>query len=228
MNLRRNRAAGAIIALALGWSAVPPAEAANLYRYRNDQGVLVIDHTVPASAAQRGYEILDGDGKVIEAVAPAGAAAAREERAEPATSAEQRAEREKVDRYLLTSYSSVADIEAVKARRLEEVAREIGVVEVQIGELGRRRLALEERAANLQRGGKPVPRQLLADLETVATQTAAARQQLAERQLQRTELAEHYDAYIRRFTELKTPAAAAATPPAAPAPAATTAPATAR
>jgi len=226
VNLRRNRASGAILVLALAWNAIPVAEAANLYRYRNDQGVLVIDHTVPAGAAQRGYEILGRDGKVIETVPAAGIAAAPEERPGPASSAEQRSEREKVDQYLLTSYSSVADIEAVKVRRIEEVAREIGVIEVQLDELGGRRMALEERAANLQRGGKPVSRELLAELETVAAQAAQAREQLAERQLQRTELAEHYDAYARRFTELKTPAAA--TPPAAPAPAVTTAPATAR
>jgi hypothetical protein len=226
VNLRRNRAGGAILVLALAWNAISVAEAANLYRYRNDQGVLVIDHTVPAGAAQRGYEILGPDGKVIETVPPAGAAAAPAARPGPASSAEQRGERDKLDRYLLTSYSSVADIEAVKARRIEEVAREIGVIEVQLGELGRRRMALEERAANLQRGGKPVPEELMAELATVAAQATQARQQLAERQLQRTELAEHYDAYARRFTELKTPAAAAT--PAAPAPAAPIAPATAR
>lgn len=224
MNLRRNRAGGAILVLALAWNAVPLAAAANLYRYRNDQGVLVIDHTVPASAAQRGYEILGPDGKVIETVPPA--TAAPKKQPEQANSAARQGETERIDQYLLTSYSSVADIEAVKARRIEEVAREIGVIEVQLGELGRRRMELEERAANLQRGGKPVPKELMAELAAVAAQATEARQQLAERQLQRTELAEHYDAYARRFSELKAPAAA--TPPAAPAPAATTAPATAR
>lgn len=223
MNPYGNRAGGALIMLALGWAAIPLADAANLYRYRNDAGVLVIDHTIPARAAQRGYQIIGRDGKVIETVAPAGARS--QTQPAPAIPKEQHSAQEKVDRYLLTSYSSVADIEAVKARRVEEVARESGIVEVQLQELGRRRLALEERAANLQRGGKPVPKELMAELATVDAQAAKARRQLAERQLQRAELEEHYDAYARRFSELKAPPATMATPAAAPAPAAPTDPA---
>ena len=225
MKCFRNGAAGAIVGLVLGWGASSLTEAANLYRYRNDQGVLVIDHTVPAGAAQRGYEILGDGGKVIETVAPADAnGATPDAQPAPAMSAAQHAAQEKVDRYLLTSYSSVADIEAVKARRVEEVAREIGIAETRIGELGRQRLALEEQAANLQRGGKPVPKELMAELASMDAQAATSRRQLAERQRQRTELEAHYDAYARRFIQLKAPTTA---PPAAPEPAATTAPASA-
>ena len=45
----RRKVASAVLGLLA--AAALPAEAANLYRYHNAQGVLVIDNTMPASAA---------------------------------------------------------------------------------------------------------------------------------------------------------------------------------
>lgn len=218
-------ATGALVGLWL--LAVLPADAANLYRYRNAQGVLVIDHTVPAHAAQTGYEILAPDGRVLEAVAASGD---KTPSGEPRKSAPVRTEhQEKIDRYLLSSYSTVADIEAVKARRLQEVEREIGIDKVRAEEIERQRLATEDSAANAQRGGKPVPAKLLDELKTLNQKREQARKHLAERMLQHTEIKQLYAEYTARFTELKNahPAAAAAAAQTAPAPVPATAPASA-
>lgn len=222
-------AAAAIMILVLCWPEMRSAQAAKMYRYRNDQGVLVIDHTVPADAAARGYEILSEDGRVLESVAPAGADAAAPgaATAKPRRSAEAVAEQEKIDRYLLTSYSSVADIEAVKARRLGEVEREIGIAEAQLEELADRREAVQEQAANLQRRGKPVSEAILEALAGLDNQETTARARLRERRLQHAELAQHYDIYAERFRELKARAAGQSPAPAASGPAAATAPASA-
>lgn len=222
-------AAAAIMILVLCWPEVHQAQAAKMYRYRNDQGVLVIDHTVPADAAARGYEILAEDGGVLESVAPAGADAATGggASATPGLSAEMVAEQEKVDRYLLTSYSSVADIEAVKARRLGEVEREIGIAEAQLEELADKREVVQERAANLQRRGKPVTEAILEELAGLDAQEARARARLRERRLQHAELAQHYDTYAERFRELQERAEGQSRQPAVSGSAAATAPASA-
>ena len=222
-------AAAAIMILVLCWPEMRSAQAAKMYRYHNDQGVLVIDHTVPADAAARGYEILSEDGRVLESVAPTGADAAAPgaATAKPRRSAEAVAEQEKIDRYLLTSYSSVADIEAVKARRLGEVEREIGIAEAQLEELADRREAVQEKAANLQRRGKPVSEAILEELTGLDNQETTARARLRERRLQHAELAQHYDIYAERFRELKARAAGQSPAPAASGPAAATAPASA-
>ena len=197
--------------LGLWLLAVLPAEAANLYRYRNAQGVLVIDHTVPASAAQSGYEILSKDGRVLEAVAAGGNEAAP---GDAAKSAPLRTEhQEKIDRYLLSSYSTVADIEVVKNRRLQEAEREIGIDKVRVEEMERQRLAAEDSAADAQRGGKAVPAILLAQLTDLNQKLEQARKRLIERQVQYVEVERLYAEYAARFTELKgVPPAAAATP----------------
>lgn len=222
-------AAAAIMILVLCWPEVQSAQAAKMYRYRNDQGVLVIDHTVPADAAARGYEILSADGSVLESVAPAGADAAAEGEAtaKPGPSVEAVAAQEKIDRYLLTSYSSVADIEAVKARRLGEVEREIGIAEAQLEDLAGRREAVQERAANLQRRGKPVPEAILDELAELDAQEATARARLRERQLQHAELTQHHDTYAERFRELQERAERQSRESAASGPATATAPASA-
>ncbi len=219
-------AAGALVGLWL--LTVLPADAANLYRYRNAQGVMVIDHTVPANAAQGGYEILAPDGRVLETVAASGD---QTPSGEPRESAPVRTEhQEKIDRYLLSSYSTVADIEAVKARRLQEVEREIGIDKVRIEEIERQRVATEDSAANVQRGGKPVPAKLLDELKALNQKLEQAHKRLAEHKLQYTEIEQLYAEYTARFTELKNahPAAAAAAAQTAPAPVPATAPASAR
>jgi len=213
--------AGALLGLWL--LAVLPADAANLYRYRNAQGVLVIDHTVPANAAQSGYEILGPDGRVVETVAAGGKEAAPGSAANPAPV---RSERQgKIDRYLLSSYSTVADIDAVKTRRLQEVEREIGTDKMRVEELERRRMATEDSAADAQRGGKPVPAKLLEELKGLNQKLEQARKRLADHELQYTDVERLYAEYAARFTELKGVPSATAAAPAQTAPAA--APATA-
>ncbi len=213
--------AGALLGLWL--LAVLPADAANLYRYRNAQGVLVIDHTVPANAAQSGYEILGPDGRVVETVAAGGKEAAP---GDPPKAAPVRTEhQEKIDRYLLSSYSTVAEIDAVKTRRLQEVEREIGTDKVRVEELERQRMATEDSAADAQRGGKPVPAKLLEELKGLNQKLEQARKRLADHELQYTDVERLYAEYAARFTELKGVPSATAAAPAQTAPAA--APATA-
>ena len=214
---------GALLGLWL--LAALPVDAANLYRYRNAEGVLVIDHTVPESAASSGYEILSKDGRVLETVAASGDKAAP---GDPATAAPARTDhQDKVDRYLLSSYSTVADIEVVKTRRLLEVEREMGTDRVRVEEMERQRMATEDSAADLQRGGKPVPAKLLEELKGLNQKLEQARTRLDERKLQYTEVERLYAGYIARFTALKGAPSAATPAQTAPVAAPATAPASA-
>jgi hypothetical protein len=222
VNGRRTTARAAGLMLGLLAVAALPAEAANLYRYRNAQGVLVIDNTMPASAAAGGYEILSPDGKVLEKVVPGGE---KSQAGEPGKSMPVRSEhQEKIDRYLLSSYSSVADIDAVKTRRLQEVEHEINDDQVRIADLERQRTALEDSAADVQRSGKPVPPKLLGDLKVMDRRLEQTRDHLAERERQHTEVEQLYAQYSARFTELKAARPGPAGPPAQTAPAPATAP----
>ena len=56
------------LALALGFSA---QAAANMYRYTDENGQIVISSTIPQEATKRGYDILSNNGRVIETIPPA-------------------------------------------------------------------------------------------------------------------------------------------------------------
>ena len=83
-----------------------------LYRYVDEDGRLVIHHTIPVEYVQRGYEILNANGQLIEVVPPA-PSADELERAD--------AERQVRERYVILKrrYSTVDDIED-EASHLED------------------------------------------------------------------------------------------------------------
>ena len=88
-------------------------------------GQLVLNDTLPPSAASRGYEIIRADGTVVKSVTPAVANAEAEE----AERLNQEAERRrKWDESLLLRYSDVADIKDAKKRALSDIQVRISIL----------------------------------------------------------------------------------------------------
>ena len=108
--------------------------AAELYRYKNEAGITVVDWVIPAAYVSSGYEILNESGQVVRVVRPAktdtdfeqDAAAARVQDAEAAQAAQ--FER---DTFLLRRYSTIQDIEAARDRLLRELYILIAILNTQ-------------------------------------------------------------------------------------------------
>ena len=75
-------------AVLLMLGAAMNADAGQLYRYINDNGVTVLDRSVPPQFVGRGYEVLDMDGRVKEVIPAALSPAERQ--AQRAAEQEQR------------------------------------------------------------------------------------------------------------------------------------------
>jgi multidrug resistance efflux pump len=109
-----------------------PAEAGNLYRYRNAEGVVVVNWTVPAEYTRQGYEVLNDDGVVVEVVPRELTADERKDRALSQRVADQaKAEEERLrlwDESLLRRYSAVEDVEAARDRSLRELKIRISIL----------------------------------------------------------------------------------------------------
>lgn len=111
-----------------------PAEAGNLYRYRyrNAEGVVVVNWTVPAEYTRQGYEVLNDDGVVVEVVPRELTAEERKDRALSQRVADQaKAEEERLrlwDESLLRRYSAVEDVEAARDRSLRELKIRISIL----------------------------------------------------------------------------------------------------
>lgn len=133
-----------------------PAEA-NMYRYSDEEGQLVISNTIPQPATKRGYDILNSNGRVMETIPPApteAEIAARE--AEKQRQAELTIQREK-DARLLKRFSHPD--QAIKAmhRKLDELR---GLIQLKRGNISVISSQLDNeqsRAANMERNGQKIP-----------------------------------------------------------------------
>ncbi len=172
-------------------------QAQNYYRYKNSEGQVVIDMSVPPEYIADGYEVLNPSGNVIEVVPP------HKPIVKDVEQIRVNAEQQREDQMLLRSYSSTAEIESAKERRLSQLQREVDIVET--NQAKNKKLLEEARSkvANLQRAGRPVPDTLLSHIDELALQISESDQLKALRQQEYQAVNEKYGRYIRRFAELK-------------------------
>ncbi|MBK7518971.1 MAG: hypothetical protein IPI75_02275 [Gammaproteobacteria bacterium] len=183
------------------------------YRYQNADGVTVIDDRVPPQFAQKGYAILDSNGRVVEVVPRALTEAERRESDSTAVKERLRAEEaERQKRYdimLLGRYSSVEDIEAAELRKVNEIKVRINLLNANIAGLKKQLEVRQAEAAEIERSGQPVPPELPATLESLRAEIAENARLIGRHEQERetTETRFRYD--IDRFKLLHPPRAPA-------------------
>ncbi len=136
------------------------ANAGNLYRYKDENGVTVMGLNIPPHLVRNGYEILNNAGRVIEVVPPALTAeqiADRDSKEAERLRLEEEAKRQKEqDAALLKLYSHPNDAVRVLKRKLQDIEDFItlknGNISVIKGQLEQE----EAKAANMERTGKVV------------------------------------------------------------------------
>ncbi|MBE7375754.1 DUF4124 domain-containing protein [Pseudomonas lopnurensis] len=140
--------------------------AAELYRYVDDRGVVVLDrHGVPPQHIARGYQVLNEQGRVIREVPPAPTAEALEQ-----LQAQKR--RAASDARLLRLYASVEDVEHAEVRKLAELDSVIGLAQGNLQALRNQQDGLRKQAANHERAGRKVPDNLLAQIANLEKEQA--------------------------------------------------------
>ncbi|MCI3943043.1 hypothetical protein K0038_00031 [Pseudomonas syringae] len=150
-----------------------------LYRYVDSRGVTVIDtQGVPPDYVAKGYEVLNGRGRVIQAVPPAPTAEQIRQ-----TEAAQR--QSAADAQLLSVYNSVEEVDRVKARRLAELDALVGVAQGNIQGLAAQQRNLQGQAAELERAGRPVPQTLVDQLNDLRDQQQKLQADIAGHQAAR-------------------------------------------
>ena len=169
--------------LAVSVSFVQAAEF--LYRYVNDQGVTVINYSIPPEHVHKGYEILNRDGTVHEVVPKS---LSDEELADESSDAYQQkvaaeeAERlRKWDESLLLRYSSIEDIEAARDRAVSDLRIRISILRSNIRSLKAQVESNQERAADVERRGGQVPVELVAAIEGLRGEIAETERAIDER-----------------------------------------------
>lgn len=177
------------------------ATAAELYRYVDDRGVVVLDrHGVPPQHIGRGYQVLNEQGRVIREVPP-GPTAEEFQRLQADRA------RASADAQLLRLYASVEDVERAEARRLAELDSIIGLTQGNLQALRSQQRNLQKQAADHERAGRGVPENLLAQIANMEQEQASLQRDLKRYETVRAEAQISFAGDRQRIAELlgKTP-----------------------
>jgi hypothetical protein len=169
------------------------------YRYINEQGNTVLNHSIPPQYVRKGYEVVSMSGEVLRVVNPA-----------PSEEDAERIAREKAiitdqaeeDALLRRRYSNLNDIDAIKRRSLLELKSNIDILQ---GNLSSTRQQIERQqtqAAALERGGRTVPPETFKLISDLQTEEKDIQLQIKHRELEYQSQSDKFDQDRHRFTEL--------------------------
>jgi hypothetical protein len=170
------------------------------YRYINEKGSQVIEHSISPEYAQKGYEVVTASGKVIKVVPPAlsGEEAAKHNAAK--AEAELLAE---WDAKLTRRYSKVADIEAAKKRKLVELEGNITILKGNLRGIKSQVAQQQARAADIERAGREVPEAVVNNIQALEKEVVITEQQIDLRQDEFNQVAARFDKDMERFRVIR-------------------------
>lgn len=170
-----------------------------IYRYKNKDGVTVLDSKIPPEYVNDGYELLSLSGKVIKVIKPAvqGAEGERLYRERVL-----REEREREDIQLRRSYSNVADIDAAKSRNLESLRGNIGILQANLTSARSRLKSYQSQAAAIERAGRQLPDDLLKNINNLVQEESDIQTQIQQREAEYKTVEQKFDTDRKRFVEI--------------------------
>lgn len=196
----------ALVSALLLQVTAPAAESANLYRYTNDEGNVVVDYQVPTRYVAQGYEVLNMEGVVLEVVPRQ---LTEEEKkvlnAQQELEEAARAEQERLkewDESLLLRYSTIADIEAAEERALRDLRIRMSILKGNKRSLKQQVENYQAQAADLERRGQEVDVARLVAIEDIQTEIETTDRSINERAREIEEVERAYQRDKDRFRML--------------------------
>ena len=175
---------------------------ARFYRYKDENGQLVISTTVPQEASIRGYEIINDSGRVIKTIAPAPTAQELADRAERARKQVQLDHQRQTDRLLLRQFSHPDDAVLAMNRKLQELSSLIQLKRGNISGLISQLDEEQRRAANLERSGLSVPHSMLEKINRLQAQVWNFEQEIAIQNIEIDTMKNEFIKDIKRLEEI--------------------------
>ncbi len=183
-----------------GWVAAQiTATGKVMYRYKNKDGVTVLDSAIPPQYVNNGYEIMSLSGKVLKVIKPVVQGAEGERLYQERL---QREEREREDIQLRRSYSNVSDIDAAKSRNLESLRGNIGILQANLTSARSRLQTYQSQAAAIERAGRQLPEDLLKNINNLVQEEKDIQVQIQQREEEYRTVEQKFDADRKRFVEI--------------------------
>jgi len=189
-----------------GMALAAPQPPTEVYKWVDDKGVIHYGDSVPPEYSQRERVLLNRQGVEIGRIeaGKSGAQLLEQQRTE-----EQNRQRIQHDQFLLSTYGSTKDIEALRDQRLAQIDGQIKAASLYIDSLGTRLAALVERA----RGFKPysdnpkarrLPDDLAEELVRSANENRTQHAVLDAKRKEMVDVRAQFDADVTRYRELTT------------------------
>lgn len=183
------------------------SQAAKFYRFLDQNGKWVIASILPPDASQKGYEIVDEMGVVMQTVSARKThQQLREERADRKKLAEEQrkiSEQKQFDNILINSYTDISDIERARDRELESKERDIILLKQNTRRLIRLLEGAQTRAAGDERLGREVSKAILDEINHFKKRIADESDVVLKVQDLKNRIGKRYNSSIIRFNELK-------------------------
>jgi len=200
---------GALLAAAAHAAPKPPHQGKQggiAYKWTDEQGVVHYGDHIPPQYAQQDRTVLNGQGVEVGHI---DAAKTAEQAAAEARARAQALRQRQHDSFLVSTYTSVQDIEALRDVRLDQLKGQRAAAEQYVDSLRSRLGALQTRAvafqpysprADARRMPDDLAENLVRTVNEVRQQTAA----LAAKGEEEKTLRAQFDADIQRYRELHT------------------------
>lgn len=190
-----------IVALTL-----PVAAQAKMYRWVDDQGKTHFSDVVPPDQAKFQRDTLN---KAAQVVATSEKAKSREQYEQEQHMQALRQEQDKLiakqeteDRVLLSTYRSLEDMELTLTGRMQALDAQRRVAEGNLKRLQHQLESQQKKAAEQERNGQAVPKNLLNDIRSSEQQIQIATSEISAHVNKKSQVKAEFEASIERFKEL--------------------------
>ncbi|WP_223668695.1 hypothetical protein [Kangiella shandongensis] len=183
------------------------ADAKNFYRFKDNNGRLVVKDYLPNSAIKSGYDIINEDGRLIERVAPAltpeQQKAKRQQQDKLDEQKEKARQARRRDQLLLRQYRTIEDIKRTEKNQLAPLEINISILNGHNKSLKRKLSELQSSAADYERKGKAVPQTILKQITATKEQIEENDESILGYKQQADGIKQQFKNDLVRFKELK-------------------------
>lgn len=190
-----------LLGLALVAGTAQAGSDARWFRYLDDRKQPVVTDTVTPEHITHGYDELNARMQLLRHV-DARPPLTPEQIAAQKAKVAQAAQRARDDRQLQRLYAGPSDAERARNRQLEATQSRLEIASKALANLRQRRAAEAQKAASLERTGKPVPADLKATIATYDQQIAANQAEITSRTAELKKVNDDFEPMIQRLAEL--------------------------
>ncbi|NKC00414.1 MAG: hypothetical protein GKR90_18265 [Pseudomonadales bacterium] len=191
------RSAIALLTLSLLITATS-SHAARFFRYVDENGKLVLSHTIPNDRVKYGYEVVDESARVLQKIEPQ--LTETQYREKLRVEAALKECRQAIDR-VQNLFQSQTDIDYAEEQALTSIDNQITNTKANLVHLRNQREELETQAAQLDLSGKAISNALLDNIESARTQEQNFEEQVEMRYAEKLTVREDYN-FERKVFEL--------------------------